>query len=722
MRSKLNFQLFLGISLAVILVLTLGGLSFYSSYQGRSAEQWFNHTLLVKAKLQEINVSLKDNTTNIRTLRKYQDADTIFRNANEASINQEVQDLQNLVADNPQQVRNVRHLKVKLDELFRLWHTIDNNVTRENAAIEQSFFARELPYIENINARLDEMNTLEDQLLKSRKVESGSFTLLNKWFNIGGTLLVLLIVIALSVIIAAELKKRKHAEDSLQKNLEKLSAMNEKTGMHNEVLNGVQELVQACQTTNDLTSFAKAVLQCITRFLDLPAGAVYLVRGNDKNVLEPVSYTGIPDQEVSAVTVQQLPTDRERAEHNVAFVNHVPAGFWQSRTAMGSAAPGAIAYLFLGTHEQLMGVIELGSFTPFDERAADYLRAIAHTVSVRLATVLVQADRDELMNELQEKQEILINQQEELRLANDELTHQTHILQASEEELRVQEEELKQINVELEEKNEALESAKEVLAFKASELEVSGKYKSEFLANMSHELRTPLNSVLILAGLLSDNKDNNLTDRQVEYARIIHNSGSDLLKLINDILDLSKIEAGKIDLVIESFEPDSLLENMRQMFAVVAEEKGIRFATHADGDVPALITSDRQRLEQIIKNLLSNAMKFTSKNGSVSLDIRSGDVAHEGLTIPGIHIAVSDTGIGIGKEKQQLIFEAFKQADGSTNRKFGGTGLGLSISKELARILGAVFPCRARKTRGAHSSFIYPFTIGTTRRIPYPNL
>ncbi|PSK89744.1 response regulator [Taibaiella chishuiensis] len=706
--TKLNYQLFLGLSLAIVLVAALGGLSLYSSYQSREAELWFNHTLLVKAKLQDINVGIKDNTANIRTLRKYENSDTLFRNANEKTIHQEVVDLRQLVDDNPSQSRKADDLKTRIDGLFRLWNTIDIRTTRLDPVRERAYFTEEIKHIAGINVVLQQMNGEEDLLLKSRKAHASSFANMNKWFNIGGTVLVLFIVIALSMVIAAELKKRRRAEHSLQRNLEKLETMNEKTRLHNEVLNGVQQLVEACQSATDVDGFASAVLLSITRFLNLPAGVVYLVKENDDKKLSPVSYTGIPEQQARPITVQQLPVARDGARDHVAVVKDVPAGFWKTQTAIGSSTPGSIAYLFLENRGRLAGVIELGSFVPFTDKALDYFQNIANVVSVRLATALVQQNRNELMEELQEKQEILINQQEELRLANDELTHQTHILQASEEELRVQEEELKQINVELEEKNEALESAKEVLAFKASELEVSGKYKSEFLANMSHELRTPLNSVLILAGLLSDNKDNNLTERQVEYARIIHNSGSDLLKLINDILDLSKIEAGKIDLVIESFAPSGMLENMRQMFAVVAEEKGIVFKTQQAPDVPELMSSDRQRLEQILKNLLSNAMKFTPKNETVTLQIRTGEINQEGHPVPGLHIEVKDTGIGIGKEKQQLIFEAFKQADGSTNRKYGGTGLGLSISKELARILGGSITIQSEEHKGSTFTISIP--------------
>ncbi len=706
--TKLNYQLFLGISVAIVLVAALGGLSLYSSYQSREAELWFNHTLLVKAKLQDINVGIKDNTANIRTLRKYENSDTLFRNANEKTINQEVTDLQQLVEDNSLQSGRAADLHKRIAGLFGLWNTIDIRTTRLDPVRERDYFTQEIKHIAGINVVLQQMNAEEDMLLKSRKAHASSFATMNKWFNIGGTVLVLIIVIALSMIIAAELKKRRRAEHSLQRNLDKLAAMNEKTRLHNEVLSGVQQLVEACQSAGDVAGFARAALDSITRFLNLPAGVMYLVKENDPKKLSPVSHVGIPEQQARPIEIQQLPVSRDHARDHVAVVEAVPADFWKSQTAMGSAAPGSIAYLFLENQDHLAGVIELGSFVPFSEKALDYFQNIANVISVRLATALVQQSRNELMEELQEKQEILINQQEELRLANDELTHQTHILQASEEELRVQEEELKQINVELEEKNEALESAKEVLAFKATELEVSGKYKSEFLANMSHELRTPLNSVLILAGLLSDNKDNNLTDRQVEYARIIHNSGSDLLKLINDILDLSKIEAGKIDLVIESFRPADLLEHMRQMFAVVAEEKGIVFNITSDPEVPELMSSDRQRLEQIIKNLLSNAMKFTPKNEFVTLNIRNGDVIQEGHAIPGLYIEVKDTGIGIGKEKQQMIFEAFKQADGSTNRKYGGTGLGLSISKELVRILGGSITIQSEENKGSTFTITIP--------------
>jgi PAS domain S-box-containing protein len=301
---------------------------------------------------------------------------------------------------------------------------------------------------------------------------------------------------------------------------------------------------------------------------------------------------------------------------------------------------------------------------------------------------------------LQANKEEMESQQEELRQINDELLQQTEELKASEEELRMQEEELRQVNTEMEEKTEIIVSAQKELTRKAEELEISSRYKSEFLANMSHELRTPLNSVLILAKLLEENKLHNLTEKQMQYAKIIHKSGSDLLNLINDILDLSKIEAGKIDIFIEEVSVVSITDDMEQLFTALAADKKIAFSIITDEDVPEKISTDKQRIEQVIKNLLSNAFKFTPEGGKVTLRfyLDAGQMA----------IAVSDTGIGIPQEKQQLIFEAFQQADGSTSRRFGGTGLGLSISKELLKKLGGEIKISSKPGHGSVFTLLFP--------------
>ncbi|HSU49094.1 MAG TPA: response regulator, partial [Segetibacter sp.] len=271
----------------------------------------------------------------------------------------------------------------------------------------------------------------------------------------------------------------------------------------------------------------------------------------------------------------------------------------------------------------------------------------------------------------------------------------------------VQEEELRQINAELKEKNVTIENAGRSLERKALELEESSKYKSEFLANMSHELRTPLNSVLILGKLLAENRDNNLTEKQVAHAKIIYKSGSDLLQLINDILDLSKIEAGKVDLHIEDVSIKTIAFDVEQLFSVVAEEKGINYVVEMQDPLPEKIKTDKQKVEQVLNNLLSNAFKFTSEKGTVSVRFKTVNENH----VDFLSISVSDTGIGIPSEKQKVIFEAFQQADGSTNRKYGGTGLGLSITKELIRILKGRVELQSQEFKGSTFTIYIPTDV-----------
>jgi CheY-like chemotaxis protein/signal transduction histidine kinase len=328
-----------------------------------------------------------------------------------------------------------------------------------------------------------------------------------------------------------------------------------------------------------------------------------------------------------------------------------------------------------------------------------------------------------LAQELQSQSEELQTQQEELQQRNEELEETAATLRASEELLQQQQEELQGTNEELEEKarqleeqnvrieikNEEIELARSALEEKAEQLALSSKYKSEFLANMSHELRTPLNSLLILAKLLGDNPDGNLTQKQVEFSSTIHSAGSDLLDLINDILDLSKVEAGKMDLTATEIPLTELRERIERAFQPVAEQKRIGFEVTVSGaNVPPTIVTDPQRLEQILRNLLSNAFKFTDEGG-VAMTITAGPVGDRYMNEQLNHadsvlaFVVSDTGIGIPHDKLRLIFEAFQQADGTTSRRYGGTGLGLSISREIAVLLGGEI--RVESTLGKGSSF-----------------
>lgn len=335
----------------------------------------------------------------------------------------------------------------------------------------------------------------------------------------------------------------------------------------------------------------------------------------------------------------------------------------------------------------------------------------------------------EIQFQVQKQKEIVEAQEEELRVSNEELTKQANQLQASEEELRQQQEELEKANVLLEEKaqqleeqhlhtaekNVALEQAQAALVIKSEELEKSGRYKSEFLANMSHELRTPLNSVIILSKLLQSNKTSNLTEKQIEFAQIINKSGEDLLSLINEVLDLAKVESGKIELEIEPHEVRTYAEESKKTFIAIAQDKGVNFVLNIDKSLPDTFTTDKQRLNQVIKNLLSNAFKFTEPEGTVTLEFKNSKTLPR-FTKPSLlkcehvlQIAVTDTGIGIAKEKLSSVFEAFVQEDGTTQRKYGGTGLGLSISKELVRLLGGEIFVESEVGKGSVFSLFLPY-------------
>ncbi|MGL1932311.1 MAG: response regulator [Desulfotalea sp.] len=340
---------------------------------------------------------------------------------------------------------------------------------------------------------------------------------------------------------------------------------------------------------------------------------------------------------------------------------------------------------------------------------------------------ITNEELEEQTRSLKESEAELQAQQEELRVTNEELEEQTGALTASEAELQAQQEELRVANEELQERTEALEEqkrevsgknmeledAQKIVETKVEQLEISGKYKTEFLANMSHELRTPLNSILILSQLLSSNKKHNLTDKQVESASAIHSSGADLLNLINEILDLSKVEAGKVDLYFEEFPFNRIEADLQRLYQDLAQEKGIGFEVVQDTNLPQMMRTDSQRLQQILRNLVSNAFKFTSE-GTVSLDIScppEGKLI--GTNLEGqksIKFAVKDDGIGIPAEQQENIFQAFRQADGSTSRKYGGTGLGLSISKELSKLLGGFITIESTKGKGSTFSVFLPLS------------
>ncbi|MEU8541322.1 HAMP domain-containing protein [Streptomyces sp. NPDC048717] len=396
-------------------------------------------------------------------------------------------------------------------------------------------------------------------------------------------------------------------------------------------------------------------------------------------------------------------------DRRTLLVDPLPEGYATISSAVGSGGPAALVVLPIVVEDQVLGAVELASLQPFGALQRDFLDRFVVSAGAVLSSLVANLRTDELLAQSR-------SLADELRSRTQELQARQRELQRSNAELQEQAELLADRNKDIESKNRVIEQARQELETRAQQLSRTSMYKSEFLANMSHELRTPLNSLLILARLLAQNPEGNLTEKQIDYAEVIHSAGSDLLQLINDILDLSKVEAGKLEVRREPFALTQLLEYLEAAFGPVADERGLDFTVTVAPDVPAHLTSDEARLRQVLRNLLSNALKFT-EHGRVSLTVEHTPPdeipaalreAAEGEGRPVLAFRVADTGIGIPGDRLRHIFDAFHQGDGTTAREYGGTGLGLSISRELAALLGGVIEVESAPGEGSVFTFHLP--------------
>ncbi|WP_219222861.1 response regulator [Pedobacter antarcticus] len=447
------------------------------------------------------------------------------------------------------------------------------------------------------------------------------------------------------------------------------------------------------------------VLENIIQHTSAQVAAFYLLE-DDRNLHLTGSYALLKEQSRSLLKDGEGLSGQALKSRKAILIKDIPEGELTISYAAGNTSPKNIVAFPVIRDKVPVGVIEIGSINAFTPLQLEFLESISENIGVAIHVAQNRKKLQEFLEETQAQAEELQAQHSELEGLNAELEAQTQKIQTSEEELRVQQEELLQSNQELEErttlleeKNQLIQEHNEEIQRKSEQLEQSTRYKSEFLANMSHELRTPLNSILLLSKLMSDNKE--LDPEYIEYAEVIQSSGQGLLGLIDEILDLSKIEAGKMKLELADVSTKEITEDMRSLFNPVAKNKNLELRVELEENLPMLFT-DKMRLEQILKNLLSNAIKFTS-SGTVTLEVKQSSIAGE------LQFKVVDTGIGIPRDKQGLIFEAFQQADGSTRRRFGGTGLGLSISRELAKLLGGEIELSSKELQG--STFILTIPV-----------
>ncbi|PVZ59095.1 two-component system sensor histidine kinase/response regulator [Pseudomonas sp. B1(2018)] len=479
--------------------------------------------------------------------------------------------------------------------------------------------------------------------------------------------------------------------------------------------NGQTELAEQVLGQLSLNLLGRNILQFCAQYLGTAVAALY-VREDHGGLRRIASYGFSREQEERE---QQIYSDegivgQVAQQARLIRLDEVPGDYFKVSSGLGNGLPRSVLVVPTSDDDRVNGVIELGFLRPLDDRDVALLELIAGNIGTSIEAARYRHRLQEVLAETQQLNEELQVQQEELKTANEELEEQSRVLKESQAHLETQQVELEQTNEQLAEqaevlaeqrdamdlKNSELNQAQIQLEERALELQRSSKYKSEFLANMSHELRTPLNSSLILAKLLAENPEENLTAEQVKFAESIYSAGNDLLNLINDILDISKVEAGKLEIRPENTSVARLVDGLRGLFQPLATDKQLDFQVDLLDGAPPMLFTDRQRLEQVLKNLLSNAVKFT-ESGSVNLSVAAAPN-------DGIAFSIRDSGIGIEADQHDSIFEAFRQADGTTNRRYGGTGLGLSISRDLAALLGGSISVTSKPGQGSVFTLVMP--------------
>jgi len=719
---KLSFkqQVLTGFAVSLLFVLFSAVTSYLSIESFDKDSNWENHTYEVMLLTQKVDLQM---TSAENALKGYiLTEDQMYMHTytdNLDKVESSLHDLKNMVIDNPLQSQRVDSLELFAQQRMSTMKEILQADQSEGKEAAYKLYLSEKAKMRRENlTRLGAKMILEERALLKKRIDA---TVQSKTKTIaiviGSALVIFCLIMFLFTYIQRTFDQQKETEDQIRQNNAQLGQLSIENEQKNWLLSGATAINEAMRGEQEMEELSTNIITEICNYLQAPVGALFLTDEKRKNLSLAGGYAyqrkkgPIESYHLGEGLVGQAAVEKKRK-----LLTDVPDDYLKIVSGLGHTSPRCIYLVPILFEEETIAVIEIGLKDNPDETTAKFLETITESIGVAINSAAARIQLRNLFEQTQQQAEELESQQEELRTTNEELIYKSDQLMASEEELRVQQEELRQTNAELEEKAQQLEErnisvnqAREAMSLKAEELAVSSKYKSEFLANMSHELRTPLNSILILARILKENKPENLTEDQIKYAGVIHNAGTDLLTLINDILDLSKIESGKIDLNIEPVRPQELTQNMESLFNEVARSKKIDFETIRANDLPERLLTDLSRVEQIIKNLLSNAFKFTPELGKITLELSRSprgttyfsEQLKEAKEV--VSMQVRDTGIGIPAEKQKLIFEAFQQADGSTSRKYGGTGLGLSISRELANILGGEI--QIESTPGSGSTF-----------------
>ncbi len=687
-RFAIPWPVLAGFVVAALATMVISIVNFKTAETRAAAVEAMDRTTVAMRQLNLFHSAMKDAETGQRGYLLTGDASYLqpFELAMTA-MERQMTGLKASVAEYPVH----RRLVVQLDELSqqKLSELKETIALRRNGdvagamAMVQTDAGKAI--MDRIRDLASDLFTLQSQQLETRRQQWVDAATASTYYSWGGSL-VLLILICISAALTAREYRAKASQSWVSA--------------------GLTGLGQRLQGDHRLEDIGELALEYLATYLKAQVGAGYVADGNGSFTL--FGGYALPRERLTEklLSGEGLVGQAARSRE-LMHVRNVPAGYLPISSSTGQASASELLVAPAVEHREVFAVIELGFNRPVSEAERSLMERASEMLAVAIRSGMDRSRLQSLLEETQRQSEELQTQQEELRVSNEELEQQSRILQESQAQMEVAQTELEQTNAHLEEQTQQLEYQREQLlraqsamTDKARELEQASQYKSEFLANMSHELRTPLNSTLILAKLLADNKPGNLSADQIKYAETIYAAGNDLLALINDILDLAKIEAGQATVSAEPVSIAPALQALIDPLRPLAQEKRLSLTATVAPDVPAKMVTDPLRLGQVLKNLLSNALKFTEK-GSVALHVsRNPDDT--------LSFAVKDTGIGIPEHQQELIFEAFRQADGSTHRKYGGTGLGLSISRDLAHLLGGSLTVQSTPGEGSVFTLVLP--------------
>ena len=750
-------------------VVTLGALS-----RQEESARWTRHTLQVLSNLDDLAQELLQGRAALRGYLLAPSPGELanFERAN-STLAKDIETLRRQTGDNPLQQTRLDRLQTMAAQ----WHkdvrrdgidAIDNvheadpsAAALERTRIQQNYLNHSALRIDDLLVVVRQMQDTEQVLLDQREATQGRDVVLVRVVTWGAMLASLVfgwwVIVLTSKLITRPIRRiaglmtqlaahdhsieirqaeRRDEIGEIARALQVFKQMAIETSEQAWVKGHASEIAGELQKAGDQREFGDRLTGILAPLLQAGV-AVFYAYDEERRSLELQGSYGYRERRHLSTTyaLGEGLVGQSALERKPITLQNVPADYVRIHSATGEAPPASVSVLPLLSRDKLLGVLELASFQHLSHAQENLLQELLPIAALSLENLGRAVRTRELLRQTQEQadelrasEETLRNQQQELQTSNEELSHKTRELQeqsqrllASEEELRVQTEELQASNEELRQKTETLNQQKHLLEVlqhetqeKADELARASQYKSEFLANMSHELRTPLNSLLILSRSLAENREGNLDGEQVESARIIHDSGSNLLRLINDILDLSKVEAGKMELVLADLPLADLERTLKRTFAHVAQEKGLEFRVEIEPGVPASIHTDAAKLEQVANNLVGNAFKFTHQGG-VTVRIARPPA---GLALPAalqgkpaIAIAVHDTGIGIPRAKAERVFNAFEQVDASTSRQYGGTGLGLAISRRLVELLGGSVVLDSEEGRGSIFTMLLPESV-----------